>query len=402
MKKKLTLFAFFDALGWEVYRHYGFMKGYAPYARSLETVFGFSSAADPSILTGAYPEEHQHWSSFFYAPQQSPFKALKWLSYFPPRLVDRWRVRHQLSKLLARIYGFTGYFEMYSVPFAALPYFDYLEKHDYFVPGGILAGTTIFDQLRAANVPYHCSNWRQSEAQCREALKAEICQGKIEFAYLYQPKLDALMHNVGTRHEQVKAKLEAYEQGLHEILALAEKHYDEVAFYAFSDHGMTDVVGSVDLIAPIEAHMQAKGYAYGTDYVAMYDSTMARFWFPRAETADAVRQALCHVLSEIPQGSEVTPEQLKAWRCYFPDERGGQLIFLMAPGWLITPSYMGLKAIPGMHGYDPAHEDSKAFLISNRPLPKETRSITDLRRIMVREVLESEPMMSQQLEVIFR
>lgn len=400
--KKLTLFAFFDALGWEIYQHYGFMKEYTQDARPLETVFGFSSAADPSILTGAYPEDHQHWSSFFYQPQKSPFKPLKALAYLPQKLVNRWRVRHALSKLLAKVYGFTGYFELYSVPFKALPYFDYLEKQDYFVPGGILSGTTMFDQLQAANVPYHCSNWRKSEAQCREDLKAEIREGKIEFAYLYQPRLDGLMHNVGTRDPRVKAKLEAYEQELKAILALAETHYDEVAFYAFSDHGMTDVVGTVDLIAPIEAAMDAQGYHYGQDYVAMYDSTMARFWFPNVHNAEQVEALLRAVLANVESGGWVTPEQMRKWHCNFSDQRFGDAIFLMQPGWLITPSYMGLNAIPGMHGYDPAHKDSKAFLISNRQIPEHVRSITDLRSIMTREVLERPATSRKKLEVIFR
>lgn len=410
--KKLTLFAFFDALGWEVYRHYGFMKNRVKDARPLETVFGFSSAADPSILTGAYPEEHQHWSSFFYAPENSPFKSLKMLSHLPQRLVNRWRVRHQLSKLLAKFYGFTGYFEMYSVPFKALPYFDYLEKHDYFVPGGIISGTTMFDQLLAANVPYHCSNWRKSESICRDDLKAEIRKGDIAFAYLYQPRLDGLMHNVGTRHEKVKAKLAEYEQELEAILQLAEEHYDEVAFYAFSDHGMTDVIGTVDLISPVDAAMKAQGFTYGEDYVAMYDSTMARFWFPNPDNASVVKHHLGKVLDafeEAGQGAPVSPQQLKDWHCDFSDSRFGEWIFLLAPGWLITPSYMGLTAIPGMHGYDPAHADSKAFLISNRTIPEHVKSITDLRSIMVKEVLEqsspSSPLTQsskKNLEVIFR
>ena len=36
--------------------------------------------------------------------------------------------------------------------FAYLPYFDYLEKHDYFVPGGILRTDTIFDWCVENNV----------------------------------------------------------------------------------------------------------------------------------------------------------------------------------------------------------------------------------------------------------
>lgn len=379
MMRKLALFTFFDALGWEVYRRHGFLPEEFRYARPLGTVFGFSSAADPSILSGRYPEAHGHWSSFFYAPQSSPFKAMRLIQHLPRRLFDRWRVRHWMSKLLAKAYGFTGYFEIYSVPFKALPYFDYLEKRDYFVPGGLLQGDTIFDWLSQRGIPYHCSNWRNSETDNLKALSETIAEGEIRFAYLYLPALDGLMHNVGTRHARVGEKLRWYEEQLREVLAQAREVYDEVNVYAFSDHGMCDVVGSIDLIKPIEA----TGLHYGKDYVAMYDSTMARFWFPNP----AARKRVEAVLAGIPEGRTLTREDYVNWHCNFGDDRFGELIFLMQPGWLIVPSYMGLKAIPGMHGYDPEDKDSYASVLSNQPLPEWVRDLTDLRTLMEAEVL---------------
>ncbi|MCB5296270.1 MAG: hypothetical protein LHW52_06945, partial [Candidatus Cloacimonetes bacterium] len=163
--KKLAMYVFIDALGWEIYKRYGFLEELAPESRKLKTTFGFSSAADPSILTGRYPDEHTHWSSFIYDPQNSPFRGMHYLAKLPPKIFDRWRVRHNLSKLIKRLHSFTGYFELYSVPFKHLPYFDYLEKRDYFVPGGILATDTIFDWCVQHDIPYYCSNWRHSEDQ---------------------------------------------------------------------------------------------------------------------------------------------------------------------------------------------------------------------------------------------
>ncbi|MGV3526674.1 MAG: alkaline phosphatase family protein [Candidatus Sericytochromatia bacterium] len=378
MKRKLALFSFFDALGWEIYRHYGFMADETVDARPLQTVFGFSSAADPSILSGRYPESHGHWSSFFYAPERSPFKPMKLIAKLPRQIFDRWRVRHWLSKLLAKAYGFTGYFEIYSVPFGALPYFDYLEKRDYFVPGGLLQGDTIFDWMTQRGIPYHCSNWRQSERDNIEALRQQILQGEIRFAYLYLPGLDGLMHSRGTRHPEVEARLRWYEQELRSLLALAREHYDDVSFYAFSDHGMHDVLGSINLIQTIEA----TGLRYGTDYVAMYDSTMARFWFPNP----AARQRVEAALAGVPEGRIVSAEDLERWHCQFGDSRFGELIFLLQPGWLIVPSFMGLQAIPGMHGYDPADRHSHACVLSNRPLPADIHDLTDLRGLMEAEL----------------
>ena len=224
MKKKLALFTFIDAFGWEVYQNYGFMKETLPHATRLKTTFGFSSAADPSILTGRYPDEHTHWSSFFYSPETSPFKIMKLLAILPRVIFDRWRIRHWMSKIIQKFMGYTGYFEIYSVPFKVLPYFDYLEKHDYFVPGGILKTDTIFDFCVDKDIPYFCSNWRLSEEQNLKIAKDVITKGEIEFMYLYLPKLDAVMHAVGTEHQKVKKKLDWLEAEIKKVLAVAEEH----------------------------------------------------------------------------------------------------------------------------------------------------------------------------------
>ncbi len=378
MGKKLTLFVFIDAFGWEVYSRYGFLGELLPNARRLETTFGFSSAADPSILTGRYPDEHTHWSCFYYNPENSPFKPLKLLSFLPRRLFDRWRVRHLLSKVLKKVYGWTGYFQLYSVPFNVLPYFDYLEKKDYFVPGGILRTDTIFDYCAENGIDYHCSNWRKDETEVVEDLKKDIEREKIKFAYLYLPQLDAVMHEYGTEAAEVEAKICELEQKVRDVYEFARQHYDEVALYAISDHGMADVTENVDLISKVDS----AGLKFGEDYVAMYDSTMARFWFMN----DKSRQTINSLLKEVDQGYIVPEEELKQMRVFFADHKFGETIFLMNSGVLIVPSFMGLHSVPGMHGYHPLAKDSYCFILGNNSIGENINSITDIRKVMEREI----------------
>lgn len=378
MKPHLAMYVFVDAFGWEVYQRYGFASDILRHAQPLATTFGFSSAADPSILTGRYPDEHQHWSSFFYNPEGSPFKAFKLVAGLPGVVFDRWRPRHWMSKVLSKCYGYTGYFEIYSVPFGHLPYFDYLEKRDYFVPGGILATDTIFDWCLDKGVPYYCSNWRHSEERVVAENLNQIRQGEICFNYVYLPKLDGLMHTVGTRHTSVAIKLKWLENQLRQLYDTALQHYHDVSVYLISDHGMTDVQKGVNIIEKITR----LGLNYGEDYVAMYDSTMARFWFLNTEAERKIRAAL----TPVEDGQFVTPEELTRMRVHFPDGKFGHAFFLMNPGVMINPSYMGLKVIPGMHGYHPQHRDSYATIASNRPLPANIRSITDIRKTMEAEL----------------
>jgi predicted AlkP superfamily pyrophosphatase or phosphodiesterase len=379
--KKIAIYTFVDAFGWEVYQQYGFLNELMPYARRLETTFGFSSAADPSILTGRYPDEHGHWSSFFYSPSTSPFKWFKYLSHLPSKIFDRWRVRHILSKLIAKFYGYTGYFELYSVPFAKLPHFDYLEKYDYFVPGGILNTDTIFDWCVEKDIPYYCSNWRESEEAIVEANKAEIRKGEIKMNYLYLPKLDGLMHTVGTQSKKVDEKIRWLEEQVMDVYQTALEHYEEVSLYVISDHGMANVNGSIDLIKKVEP-LDLK---FGEDYVAMYDSTMARFWFKN----DRAKEQITKLLETVEEGKIISDQELTDMHVPHADKKFGELFFLMNPGLLINPSYMGLNVIPGMHGYHPHDKDSYASIISNRPIPENINSITDIRKTMQKELEEA-------------
>jgi predicted AlkP superfamily pyrophosphatase or phosphodiesterase len=379
MKKKIALYVFIDAFGWEVYQKYGFLNQLLPHHRRLETTFGFSSAADPSILTGRYPNEHTHWSSFIYDPYNSPFKHLKLLSFLPPRIFDTWRVRHTTSKLIKKLKGYTGYFELYSVPFALLPLFDYLEKHDYFVPGGILKTDTIFDWCVQRDIPYYCSNWRHSEEQIIRENLMEISQGKINLAYIYLPKLDAVMHEFGPIAPQTEAKIHWLETQVTKIYNFTQKLYDEVSLYIISDHGMAPVTHGFDVMKVIAD----TGLTYGKDYVAFYDSTMARFWDLTGKSRAIITQAL----STVSDGYILPDNELAEMHVDFPHTKFGEFFFLMNEGVLLNPSFMGKKIIAGMHGYHPQAAHSYSFIASNQVLSESINSITDIRKTMEMELV---------------
>ena len=371
---KISIVVFIDALGWEVLKGRRFMEERLPVRRKLRSVFGFSSACIPSILTGLVPRDHRHWSFFYYSPETSPFKLLRLLGMLPSSLVDRGRVRNLISKLIKRLYSYTGYFQLYNIPFEHIDKFDYCEKSDLFVPGGMNRGENIFDHLSRAGVPYHVSNWRNSEENNLEALKSDLEKGKIKFALLYMASMDALLHEVGKESPLVDQKLAWYEAQLEDVLRTASEHYEEVRLFICSDHGMATVHTHFDLMSKIEA----LGLAFGRDYTATYDSTMGRFWFHNQEA----RGRITELLEQVPQGRILPKEELKALGCDFEGDQYGELIFLMDAGVLIVPSHMGLKPITGMHGYHPDDLDSDASLLSNVEPPNDPKAITDVFHLM--------------------
>jgi hypothetical protein len=371
---QVSIVVFIDALGWEVLKGRRFMEAELPVRRKLRSVFGFSSACIPSILSGLMPREHRHWSFFYYSPKTSPFKALKPLGWLPGSLVNRGRVRNLISKLVKRIYGYTGYFQLYNIPFGQVDQFDYCEKRDLFVPGGLNRGENIFDRLKQAGVPYHVSDWRAPEFVNLHALRADLAKGQIRFALLYMAAMDALLHQVGKESPEVDAKLAWYEGQLRDILSEAAAHYEQVRMFVCSDHGMATIHTHVDLMAKIEA----LGLEFGRDYAATYDSTMGRFWFHN----NRARTAVTALLENQPHGRILPREELKALGCDFEGDQFGELIFLMGAGVLILPSHMGTTPITGMHGYHPDDPDSDASLLSNCAPPNDPKAITDVFHLM--------------------
>ena len=263
-----------------------------------------------------------------------------------------------MSKLIKKVHGITGYFQVYQFPFNYLPYFDYAEKKRIWEKGGLLKGKTIFDHLTDKNIPYYVGDQDSEKIQVQKTHEL-IEEQSIEMAYLLLNKLDATMHAHGTKHPKVAQCLKEYEQTIRKLIQHAEKKYNEVEFFIFSDHGMHDVKESYDL----QAQIKKTGLKFGTDYLAVYDSTMARFWYlkPNAE------KTIIDCLNNIQQGRIIPDSELKTLGVYFPDAMYGKTIFLMNSHILIVPSFMGLKQIPGMHGYHPSDLDSAALILSNQP-----------------------------------
>jgi hypothetical protein len=75
MKKILPLFVFIDACGWEILKTDPFARALAPERKRLDSVFGYSSACIPSILSGRWPDEHHNWCYFVYSPKNWPAAA---------------------------------------------------------------------------------------------------------------------------------------------------------------------------------------------------------------------------------------------------------------------------------------------------------------------------------------
>jgi hypothetical protein len=165
---------------------------------------------------------------------------------------------------------------------------------------------------------------------------------------------------------------------LEQLWMVARQHYSEVRLYVFSDHGMANCDECLDLKRAI----RSLPVRMPQDYVAVYDSTMARFWFFNGRAREVINDCL----ARIPQGRILPEAELKQLGVFFPDHYFGEVIFLVKEGALIVPSDMGERPIRAMHGYHPSEKHSFAALCTNQEqIPADVRAIPDMFRLMVRD-----------------
>jgi hypothetical protein len=376
----LNLFIMVDACGWEIVKDDPFLARLAPHRHRLESVFGYSSTCVPSIVSGRWPDEHRNWCYFVHDPEGSPFRFLRWLKWLPKAVTSRRIARRWLTRLAKKKLGFKGYFDLYNIPFAHIDQYDFTEKKSPLQPRGMNRGENIFDTLESRSIPYFVSDPAASEEGNLAALSERIAKKDLDFAFLYWPGLDGLLHRVGNDSPEVPAKLRVYEQWIAQLHQLGLEHYDEVRLHVFSDHGMANCDIHLDLKAVIDA----LPLTFGKDYSVVYDSTMARFWFFNGEA----RRLITSALGGVKEGRILPDDELRDLRAHFDDGQFGELIFLVQEGVLIVPSHMGERPIRAMHGYHPHDPHSYATLFTNQAtLPAEVTHIPHLHRLMEHAIL---------------
>ncbi|MFH1502731.1 MAG: alkaline phosphatase family protein [Candidatus Eisenbacteria bacterium] len=380
-RERLTLAFFVDALGWRLAQEFGCFRKIAPHAYRQRTILGYSCAAQPTILTGLSPAEHGHWA-MFERSERSELAPLRHFDLLPDAVGRHRRFRRRLLAWHRGRSGFTGYYNFYRIPFRLFREFDLSEKRDIYAPGGFDAfpdGSgpveSVFDVLARDRVPYRVWNWRSDLDQALSELEEALRGGPpIRFALLYTAVIDALLHEHVGDASVVGAALSELENKLSRAVARARDSYSDVEVLIFSDHGMAETRSEVDLMSAVAA----LGLEHERDYLAFYDSTMGRFWF----RSDRARDAVTGALESMDCGTVLSDDDLEREGVLMEDRRCGELVFLMNPGTLVVPSYMGARAPRGMHGFTPEHEDSYAMIASSAPLDPAPSAIADTFRIM--------------------
>ena len=372
----IHVFVLIDALGWVFVEDRDFLSDILPHRRPLRTVLGYSSGAIPTILTGRTPAEHGHWNLFYLDPATSPFRWLRSFTFLPDALLNHRVTRRVLKEIGRRALGLGPLFDVCVNP-RVLPWFNWIEKRNIYAPGGV-AGGSIFDELRRQGIPHRVYSYHQfTDAEILRRATQDLGRGETGFFFLYLSEMDRFLHGHCDPDAELDRQLDWYADRLRAVFARAREVDPGASFTVLSDHGMTPVRQTYNLVADIDR----LDLTMPNDYLAVYDSTMARFWFFSARG----RRAISERLAAIPCGRILGDDELRDLGILFPDRRYGELVFLLEPGWLIGGSdFNGHGWTPaGMHGYHPDDAFSDAIFMSNRQPTTEVRTIADVYPLML-------------------
>jgi predicted AlkP superfamily pyrophosphatase or phosphodiesterase len=370
---RVHVFVLVDGLGWRVIEDRAFLDDLLPHRQALRTVLGYSSGAIPTLLTGRTPAEHGHWNLVYYDPEGSPFRWLRRLGFLPESILDNRLGRKLLKEAGRRALGLGPLFDCAVAP-SLLPWFNWVEKRSLYEPGGVAGAPSIFDELAQAGARFRTYSYHQfSDEQVMTRAARDVREGEADVFFLYLSGLDAVLHSHCQEPEVVEWWLAWYAEGLRSVFDAALARAGGSSTLAiFSDHGMTPVQNHYDMVGAVES----LGLRAPKDYLAVYDSTMARFWFFNERS----RRRITALLSTVPCGRILSDGELQKLGVFFPDRRYGELILLLAPGWLLSASgFNGSRWRPaGMHGYHPDDPWSDGVFLSSEPPPQRVTALPDV------------------------
>jgi len=379
-----TLILFVDALGYDFLARRPFLPGFWQVEAPLETLIGYSSSIVPAIWSGLYPDEMSSWNEFYYEPRKP---------YFLPRLLDLAPHRY-LRNLLRRVlfrYGprFGWYREsLPNVPTSVEYLFSRKEVCYWKLPPVPLGAAGLDARLRDAGIPFRF--WFTAHgfkaADALADLRAEVDQAQV---FIYgTATIDGDGHLFGPSPSLFNGNLTELEEFITGARDLLSRN-GEPNIIVISDHGMTAVTRQYDMAELL------KPWRLGSDYVTFLDSTMARFW----DVGNVPLEQIVGRLEQLAIGRFLTAADRRRFGLEFADNRYGDAIFLLDPGYIFSPSFMESPYLPfitppikGMHGYDPDHPSTAGVFLyhGSTCLPDLPTSVVDVMRVF-EELLELTP-----------
>ncbi len=374
--RRPALIVFVDAFAFDYLAERPFLPGFWQAELALESLIGYSSGIVPALWSGLYPDQTNAWNEFFYQPR-SPSRLLGLLD-LPPHAHLRNALRLVLWRFGGRLVATRDYLPGIPPSIAHLFGRNRIQYRKF--PPVPVGDAGLDARLRRAGIPYRF--WYPSGAMRADRALADLEPALTDTdVFIYcTASIDKAGHGYGPNPRLFDAELTEIERfitGAKEMLS----PIGPPIIIVVSDHGMTAVSKRFDLMEWL------KPWELGGEYVAFLDSTMARFW----DVGTVPLSQVVERLTGAGVGRFLTSDDRTRYGINFADNRFGDEIFLIHPGYLISPSFMEAPPVPfvrdklkAMHGYWPEESSTRAVFLYHGPvpLPVVPRRVTDIVAVL--------------------
>ncbi len=334
--------------------------------RSLTPVFGFKQLG--AAFGGLDPLSTGFFAEYYFDPDHSPYR---WSRIFPLPLLSAMELLRVPINVIARYMSPQKVSISRLVPLEMAKFFN---KDSRAYPDNSPVITSLGEKGLTHRLVF--SPRVKTNMEAFNLLERLHHSNQIpQFLLIHFSSLDPATHSFGLKSEPVRELVRQVDWIIKEAVDMLGDSY----LIVFSDHGMLEVKGFIDVLNKIKA-----AGSVGKEFVVFLDSIMARFWI----FTDSALEAITQILTSEPNGQLFPLENQGMW------DRFGNLLFLASPGYLIYPNYYDRKPPKAMHGYDvplPSESPLNGILLTknipNLTLP-ERLSMSDLYPIL-KQAIES-------------
>lgn len=289
----------------------------------------------------------------------------------------------RLSNALAAISYFPGIDE---VPIRQLARMSASLKSNLFEPGCFGRTRSLFDILGENGISFQYFDHGIFDSDLGVFRRAVALEEDYEVVVVRFLDLDSASHAHGLGARNMLHSLRCTDTYVGRIVSNWRRRWPDLAVLCFADHGMIPVMHSVDVLRLVNA----TGLRPMHDFGLFLDSTMARFW-----ANDTTMPKIRRVLETLDCGRILSETDKLHYRIP-PSRSWGDLIFLMNPGFVISPNFFDRSGVVrAMHGYDPATPGLDTITILDWPGHISHRGVETVRMIDILptalDVLELQP-----------
>lgn len=310
---------------------------------SLRPGFGYSVNIHAEMFSGLRPDQVGFLSEWAVSPSTAPGRYLRpYLQLFEV-LGKSYILDRVMRRGLQRVIGYTGY-----VPFR---YLHLLARTGRFPHERDYSFSTVFtDDAGGIEIYPRVQKRLRRDGDVVEQIKDKIPDGGLIVGFFED--LDWVGHYYGVGSQEYRDYIRQLDNWIEELWGIWSKRHPVGRFLIFSDHGMANTTGEVDL--QLERHCGPAGLS---TYLYVKDSTMCRVW----SYSEKNRKVLAEYLQTVPGGRLVTEEERK--RFGIASRACGDLIYLVDDGMVLNPSFFGARAPKAMHGHHPDLPSQQGVLL---------------------------------------